>query len=171
MFGSGSVGGTLRYITNQPKLGVTEGLVEANVNTVDEGDIGGHLKGAINIPLGDTAALRAVGYGTEYAGFIDAVGPAGGENVNDGSASAAAFRCCWSRRRSSRSRRASSIRKSRPTASTARKSTTSSPTSSRRTGGDMIGEREQYLLLREEFSDETLLADLTASYRLRRRSS
>ena len=33
LFGSGSVGGTLRYITNQPKLGATEGLVEANVNT------------------------------------------------------------------------------------------------------------------------------------------
>ena len=33
LFGSGSVGGTLRYITNQPRLGETEGLVEANVNT------------------------------------------------------------------------------------------------------------------------------------------
>ena len=59
--------------------------IEANVNTVDEGDIGGHVKAAINVPLGDTAALRAVGYGTNYAGFIDAVGPAGGKNVNDGS--------------------------------------------------------------------------------------
>ena len=46
LFGSGSVGGTVRYITNQPKLGVTEALVEANVNTVDEGDLGWHLKGA-----------------------------------------------------------------------------------------------------------------------------
>ena len=32
-------------------------------------------------------------------------------------------------------------------------------------------EREQYLLLKEKFKDDTLLADLTASYRLRRRSS
>src|SRR5258708_3362302 len=85
LFGSGSVGGTIRYITNQPKLGVTEGMVEGNVNTVDEGDIGYGLKGALNVPLGNTAALRAVGYGTHYAGFIDAVGPAGGKNVNDGS--------------------------------------------------------------------------------------
>ena len=67
------------------ELGRTEGSVEANINTVDEGDIGYHLKGAINVPLGATAALRAVGYGTHYAGFIDAVGPAGGKNVNDGS--------------------------------------------------------------------------------------
>ena len=35
LFGSGSVGGTIRYITNQPKLGRIEGSVEANVNIVD----------------------------------------------------------------------------------------------------------------------------------------
>ncbi|MEA3016553.1 MAG: iron complex outerrane recepter protein, partial [Sphingomonadales bacterium] len=35
LFGSGSVGGTIRYITNQPKLGRTEGLVEGNLNLVD----------------------------------------------------------------------------------------------------------------------------------------
>jgi iron complex outermembrane receptor protein len=31
LFGSGSVGGTIRYITNQPKLGRTEGLIEAYI--------------------------------------------------------------------------------------------------------------------------------------------
>ena len=56
LFGSGSVGGTIRYITNQPKLDRIEGSVEANVNTVEEGDIGYHLKGAVNVPLGPTAA-------------------------------------------------------------------------------------------------------------------
>src|SRR5580765_3930787 len=45
LFGSGSVGGTIRYITNQPKLGVVEGQVEGDVNTVDESDIGYGLKG------------------------------------------------------------------------------------------------------------------------------
>ena len=56
LFGSGSVGGTIRYITNQPELGQTSGIVEANLNLVDEDDWGGHLKGAINLPLGDRAA-------------------------------------------------------------------------------------------------------------------
>ncbi|MDO9369388.1 MAG: TonB-dependent receptor plug domain-containing protein, partial [Sphingopyxis sp.] len=77
LFGSGSVGGTIRYITNQPKLGVMEGSVEANLNLVDGDDIGGHLKGAINIPMGENAAIRAVGYYTRYGGFINAIGPAG----------------------------------------------------------------------------------------------
>lgn len=84
LFGSGSVGGTIRYITNQPRLGVTEGALEANLNLIDGGNAGGHLKGALNAPLGENGAIRAVGYYTRYAGFIDALGPAGGKNVNDG---------------------------------------------------------------------------------------
>jgi len=86
LFGSGSVGGTVRYITNQPKLGTTEGSVEANVNLVDGDDLGGHVKGAVNAPLGDKAAIRAVGYFTRYGGFINARREGGGitEDINDG---------------------------------------------------------------------------------------
>jgi iron complex outermembrane receptor protein len=42
LFGSGSVGGTIRYITNQPKLGAYEGTVEANFNVLQGGDVGGY---------------------------------------------------------------------------------------------------------------------------------
>src|SRR3546814_315120 len=61
LFGSGSVGGTLRYITNQPTTDGVEGKVEGNVNLVDGDDFGGHLKGAINLPLSQNLAMRAVG--------------------------------------------------------------------------------------------------------------
>ena len=84
LFGSGSVGGTVRYITNQPKLGVTEGTVEAGINTFEGGSLGYGAKGAVNVPMGDKAALRIVAYGEKFGGFIDAIGPAGGEDVNDG---------------------------------------------------------------------------------------
>lgn len=84
LFGSGSVGGTVRYITNQPKLGVTEGKVEAGINTFEGGSLGYGAKGAINVPMGEKAALRIVAYGEKFGGFIDAIGPAGGEDVNDG---------------------------------------------------------------------------------------
>src|SRR6185436_3511879 len=60
LFGSGSLSGTVRYITNQPKLGRMEGTFEANGNHVTDGYFVAHLKGAINVPLGDTAAIRAV---------------------------------------------------------------------------------------------------------------
>ena len=53
LFGSGSVGGTIRYITNQPKLGVNEGVFEANANLVGGDDFGGHVKGAVNVPISD----------------------------------------------------------------------------------------------------------------------
>jgi iron complex outermembrane recepter protein len=88
LFGSGSIGGTIRYITQQPNLSKFESTVEVNLNTVTDGDTGGHLKGMVNIPLSEgRAALRLVGYATEYAGFIDATREGGGvrEDVNGGS--------------------------------------------------------------------------------------
>ena len=86
LFGSGSIGGTVRYITNQPQLGINEVKVEVDGNYLDEGSAGGHLKTALNVPLGDDAAVRLVAYGTRYGGFIDAHRESGGmdEDVNDG---------------------------------------------------------------------------------------
>ncbi len=48
--------------------------------------MGGHFKGMINIPMNDRAALRVVGYGTEYGGWVDALREGGGisEDVNSG---------------------------------------------------------------------------------------
>ena len=40
-------------------------MVEGNLNLVEGDGIGGHLKGAINVPIGDTAAIRVVGYNTQ----------------------------------------------------------------------------------------------------------
>jgi iron complex outermembrane receptor protein len=86
LFGSGSEGGTIRYITNQPRTDRVEGSVEAGVNAIDGGSAGGDIKGAINLPLSETTAVRAVGYYTRYAGFIDALQEDGSvkKNVNDG---------------------------------------------------------------------------------------
>ena len=167
LFGSGSVGGTIRYITNQPRLGVTEGAVEANVNLVDGDDFGGHLKGAVNVPMGDNAALRAVGYFTRYGGFIDALGPAGGEDVNDGERYGGRIallfepsdgfritpRVVYQKVEADGFNRQEIYNLFANTFTTTRPQVT-------------FDEREQYLLLREAFEDETILADLTASVAL-----
>src|SRR5687768_956260 len=86
LFGSGSVGGTIRYITNRPDVDRVEGVFEGNLNMVDESDVGGHIKGAVNLPFSDTMAIRIVGYHTEYAGFIDALreGQEEDKNINNG---------------------------------------------------------------------------------------
>ncbi|MFC7536848.1 TonB-dependent receptor [Sphingomonas sp. GCM10030256] len=164
LFGSGSVGGTVRYITNQPRLGRTEGLVEGNVNIVDEGDLGYHLKGAINVPLGSTAAIRAVAYGTHYAGFIDAEGPGGGKDVNDGSRVGGRLSLLWeptdaikiTPRAVYQVIRANGFNREEVFNLYANPLTTTRPQVD-------LGKREQFLLLEEDFKDETLLADLTGS--------
>ncbi|MCY3803263.1 MAG: TonB-dependent receptor [Gammaproteobacteria bacterium] len=86
LFGSGSIGGTVRYITNQPLLGVNETKIELDANQIDDGSHGEHFKLASNLALGDSAAARAVAYFTGYGGFIDALREDGSteEDVNDG---------------------------------------------------------------------------------------
>jgi iron complex outermembrane receptor protein len=162
LFGSGSVGGTIRYITNQPKLGVTEGSVEANLNVIDGGNVGGHIKGAVNVPLGDTAAIRAVGYYTRYAGFIDAQGPGGGENVNDGERYGGRIALTFEPSDSFsitpriiyQKIEANGFNRQEVYNLFANPFTTMRP-------AVQLGEREQFLLLPEAFEDETFIADLT----------
>lgn len=84
LFGSGNIGGTIRYITNEARLRVTEGIVETNVNTIADGGTGGSLKAALNSPLGDAAAVRMVAYATRFGGWADALGPGGDKDVNRG---------------------------------------------------------------------------------------
>ncbi len=97
LFGSGSVGGTIRYITNQPVIGESEGLVEGNINHIQEGGTGGHAKAAYNFPVADNVALRIVGYVQEYAGFIDALGEGGvvDNDVNNGTKYGARVALRW----------------------------------------------------------------------------
>lgn len=72
-FGASSQAGTLRIITNQPEFGVVEGAVDVGVNAVEEGDIGYSLEGYTNLPIGDRAALRIVGWYLDEPGYIDNV--------------------------------------------------------------------------------------------------
>ncbi len=168
LFGSGSVGGTVRYITNQPNPDLFEGLVEANVNLVDGDDFGGHIKGAINIPLGDgMGAIRAVGYHTTYGGFIDARREGGrvDEDINTGQRTGGriALRFEPSDNISITPRivyqmvRANGFNRQEVYNLFANPFTTTRP-------AIQLGEREQFLLLDEGFADDTLIADFTARF-------
>jgi len=86
LFGSGSLSGTVRYITNQPQTGAFSGTVEGSASTVQGGGAGAEIKGVVNVPFNEMVALRLTAYATEYPGFIDAVQPDGSVNkdVNDG---------------------------------------------------------------------------------------
>src|SRR5450432_161807 len=73
-FGAGAQAGVVRYITNKPKLNVTEGNVEAGYGTTAGGDPNSDLTAVLNLPLiTDTLAVRAVIYNDRRGGYIDNV--------------------------------------------------------------------------------------------------
>jgi iron complex outermembrane receptor protein len=164
LFGSGSVGGTVRFITNQPLLGVTEGIFEADANMVEDGDAGGYLKGAFNVPLGESAALRAVAYSTQYGGFIDALREDGSidEAVNEGTRTGArvALRfepnenVAFTPRIVYQTIETDGFNRQEVYNLFANPFTTTRPPVT-------FEERQQFLLLDEAFEDDTTLADLT----------
>ena len=165
LFGSGSVGGTIRYITNQPSLTRTEGSLEANINLLDGGDIGGALRGMVNAPVSEDVAIRAVGYYQRYGGFIDAVGPAGGENVNDGHR--AGGRIAILLQPADNVRITPRILYQEVDANGFNRQEVYNLYSNPHTVPPRIyDERQQYLLLRENFKDRTFLADLNVSLEL-----
>jgi iron complex outermembrane receptor protein len=74
LFGAGAQAGVVRYITNKPKLDVTEGNVEAGYGTTAHGDPNSDLTAVLNLPLiSDTLAVRAVIYNDRRGGYIDNV--------------------------------------------------------------------------------------------------
>ena len=71
LYGASSEAGTIRIITNKPDPGGWAGAVNAEVNTVAHGGVGGKLEGFVNAPLSDRSALRVVGWYQRNAGYID----------------------------------------------------------------------------------------------------
>src|SRR6202041_2622761 len=74
LFGSGAQAGVLRYITNKPKLDVTEGAANAGYSYTAHGDPNSNLDAMINVPLIEgTLAARAVIYTDNRGGYINNV--------------------------------------------------------------------------------------------------
>jgi iron complex outermembrane receptor protein len=86
LFGAGSSSGTLRYITRQPELGKFGASTELTAATVQDGEFGGGVKGALNLPMGETVAARIAGYYSQLPGFMDSIYPdrSKKEDVNSG---------------------------------------------------------------------------------------
>ena len=165
LFGSGSVGGTIRYITNQPRLDRVEGAAEAGVNFLTGGSIGFDTKAAFNVPFANTAALRVVGYNTHFGGFVDSVGPFRKKNVNDGDRYGTRVSILWqpapqikvTPRLVYQKVTAGGFNREDHYILFDNQFTTGA-------AGTDLGDRTQYLKRREHFSDKSLLTDLTASY-------
>ena len=73
LYGSGSMGGTIKLVTNQPKLGVFEGATDANLSSTKHGGTNGGASLMLNLPIGQIAALRVVATEKYVSGFIDRI--------------------------------------------------------------------------------------------------
>ncbi len=74
LFGSGAEAGVIRYITNEPKLNVTEGSAKAGYGVTAHGDPNSDVTAVLNLPLiTDKLAVRGVFYTDQRGGYIDNV--------------------------------------------------------------------------------------------------
>ncbi len=167
LFGSGSLAGTVRYITRQPDFSGFDAYVETSPTITEDGESAGNVKGVINVPLSETLALRAVGYGNRLGGFVDAVQPDGGvaKDVNDGRRAGGRIALAYrpNDRLSITPRLVyqdidvGGFNRTDEFNILANPFTTTRPAVS-------LGEREQFTQLEERLDDEFLLFDTTVTY-------
>ena len=169
LFGSGSLSGTVRYISNQPELGSDDSVAEFSLNSPTDGDLGGSAKAAINVPFGDTAAMRFTGFYKSFGGFIDAIQPDLSVNENYNSSKSfggrLAFRFQPNERLTITPRVTYQEVNSDGRNQADLYNILGNPFTTTRPRIDP-GEREQVNQFDEPFSDEFLLADLNIRYDL-----
>jgi iron complex outermembrane receptor protein len=164
LFGSGSLSGTVRYISNQPDLSGSYGDVEVTGSSIDGGDAGGNVSGMFNTPMGSNAALRVVGYYSDIPGFIDAVQPGGSKNQDVDGGTRYGFRAAMRFEPSENLAITPRVIYQKVDMDGFNRTdawnilgnpyTTTEPRVN-------LSDREQYTQLEEKFKDEFMLADLT----------
>ncbi|MBU2979899.1 TonB-dependent receptor [Alteromonas sp. C1M14] len=72
LYGSGSLGGTMRYIPNKPEFDEISGNVKAKLSSTDgAGDVNHDVELTLNLPITDNFAIRGVIMQLENGGYID----------------------------------------------------------------------------------------------------
>ena len=72
LYGLGSAGGTIRYITNTPKLDALEGRLAGSFYDVSHGAVGEQVEGMINVPIVDNVLGMRLAVGYDHGGgWID----------------------------------------------------------------------------------------------------
>jgi outer membrane receptor protein involved in Fe transport len=75
LYGTGSLGGILRLVPNDPDSAAFAASASAGLLAVGHGGLGGDASAMLNLPIiRDRLALRAVGYASEEPGYIDDLG-------------------------------------------------------------------------------------------------
>lgn len=83
LYGQGSLGGTVRFLTMNPVIGETSLTAGADLRSTKGGALSQRFTGIANLPVNSKVALRVSGTYENFGGWIDAP-TAGGKNINDG---------------------------------------------------------------------------------------
>lgn len=96
LYGASSIGGLVKYITTDPQLDKVSGTVGGGVLMVKHGGntLGYNVRGSVNIPLGETLAVRASTFTREDPGYIDNV-RTGKSDVNSSKVSGGRISALW----------------------------------------------------------------------------
>jgi iron complex outermembrane receptor protein len=95
LYGASSLSGLLKYVTVDPSTERLNGRVQVGSTSVKNGDeIGYSVRGSVNVPLGDTVAIRASGSTRMDPGYIDDP-RLGVEGVNETEADSGRLAMLW----------------------------------------------------------------------------
>ena len=84
LFGSGSMGGTMRIIFKKPDATGIDAAISSSISSVKGGNPGMSIDSMVNLPIvTDKLAIRLVGSFNQFAGFVDN-NYYGYRNINDG---------------------------------------------------------------------------------------
>lgn len=95
LYGASSLGGLINYVTVDPSTAGLSGRVETNIDGVHNGSgLGYSERGAVNIPINDTLAVRASAMYRRDPGFIDDI-QTGQRSVNNVDVDGAHLSALW----------------------------------------------------------------------------
>ncbi|HEX4331640.1 MAG TPA: TonB-dependent receptor [Usitatibacter sp.] len=85
IYGASTMGGLIKYVTNEPDTGRMFGRAMLAGSTTAHGSTNNTLSAVLNVPVqSDVAGLRIAAFRDHFGGFVDATGPAAGSDVNNG---------------------------------------------------------------------------------------
>jgi outer membrane receptor protein involved in Fe transport len=72
LYGASSIGGLIKFVTIDPSTKGISGDIQAGTSVVSNGaELGYNFRGAVNVPLSDTFAVRLSGFDRQDPGYID----------------------------------------------------------------------------------------------------
>jgi iron complex outermembrane recepter protein len=80
LYGAASIGGLIKFVTADPSTAGFKGRAQLLVNSTD-GQSGHGLRGAVNMPVSETFAVRASAFTRKDAGYVDNINT-GGRGIN-----------------------------------------------------------------------------------------